>query len=214
MTRLLPCFRYAPLLLVAVSLRASAADTPFMLWIEGEHFVEQRGQDETDYKTAASGGITLGKGWGEEAGDYVRYRIEPPRPIPDAVLYLRFAREWPGEARVDARLDERPLGETLVFPETGGWGHRPEDWRFMAIPLGSLKARPYKLEFIARTHGRNVNFDGFYIAPGHIVPVGVTNPHAVLIEVARLRAATRPADPPSTQPASAPAPRTASAPAN
>lgn len=169
--------------------------------MEGEHFVEQNGQSETDYKRSAVHGSTLGKGWGERPGDSVRYNLEPPRPIPEAVMWIRFAREWGDATPVDAYLDDRPLngGASLIFPNTGGWGHRPEDWRWKRIPLVNLKARPHKLVFISRGAGGNVNFDGFLIAPAWEHPEALDSADVLMRDAERHRvtSASQPADVPA-----------------
>ncbi|RKY05455.1 hypothetical protein DRP77_00880 [Candidatus Poribacteria bacterium] len=139
-------------------------------WHEGEHYVRQSGSTGFDRKAAASGGYCLGAGWGSKGTDYVEYEIEIPTDT-DVHLHIRYAK-GEGEGRYDVLVDGKLVGRspTLTLSPTGGWGDRPEDWKFASVHVGVLRGGKHVVRIQSKQSGNRLNIDGFFVADPDFEP--------------------------------------------
>lgn len=148
---------------------------PSSFWIEGENSLTQVGTKGTDSKAAASGQRCLGYGWGQSSEDRAAYTIHIPSSMPDAGLYLRYAKGGSGSASFDIYVDGKLIGTspTVSLHPTAGWGEEDSHWEYADVPLGSLGQGEHEVEIRSvRTSPDNaVNVDGFLITEG---PLAVT----------------------------------------
>lgn len=151
----------------------SAAPTPFELasteehvWQEGEAFLSRSGSSAADFKVAASNGRCLGMNWGDRRGDFVEYEVDVPSNLPQAFLYLRYAREGRWAAELDVYASGKLIGSrpSMALKPTGGWGYKADEWAYQKLPLGSMEAGKYRIKLASRVDGGGVNIDGFFIA--------------------------------------------------
>lgn len=151
----------------------SAPLTPFVIvsteehiWHEGEAFLSQSGSSAADFKPAASNSQCLGMSWGNRRGDFAEYEVNLPFNLPQAVLYLRYAREgrWPAELDVYASGKRIGSSPSIVLKPTGGWGYKADEWAYQKLPLGSMEAGKYRIKFVSVVDDGGVNIDGFFIA--------------------------------------------------
>ena len=157
----------------------SVAPTPLEIvsteesvWHEGEAFLSQSGSGAADQKAAASGGQCLGMGWGSRRGDVAEYEVSLPSDLPQAVLYLRYAREGRWAAELDVYAGGKRIGSSpsMVLKPTGGWGYQAGEWAYRKLPLGSMEAGRYRIKLVSLIDDGVVNIDGFFIADGSFEP--------------------------------------------
>ena len=159
-------------ILLLCSTQADAAARPF--WIEGEAYYSQSGSQRVDALPFASRGECLGSDWGGRQGDFAVYRYRLDRALPDAVLYLRYARKSDGDSRFKIIHDEKTTADSVSLSPTGGWGHVGQDeWRYKEIPLGRIGPGWHELKFLSLAAKNNTNVDGFFIAGPSFVPANV-----------------------------------------
>lgn len=157
----------------------SVTPTPFKIasseksvWHEGEAFLSQSGSSDADFKIAASNGQCLGMAWGGRRGDVVEYEVGLPFSLPQAVLYLRYAREGRWAAELDVYAGGKLIGTTpsLFLKPTGGWGYKAGEWKYQKLLLGSMEAGRYRIKFVSLIDDGVVNIDGFFIADESFQP--------------------------------------------
>ncbi len=162
--------RFFPFAL-ALAAASPALGAPAPRWAEGEAFYKQRGSRPPDRPPYASRGRCLGCGWGGRRGDYALYRFRIANDLPDAWLYIRYARRPAADAVYEIRLDGRVIRPRAAFPSTGGWGHQGRgEWAYRRVRLGELKPGRHALKFVSLAHKNNTNIDGFFIATGRFSP--------------------------------------------
>lgn len=156
-----------------VTATPSVTPTPFVIvasgeyvWHEGEAFLSQSGSSTADFKLAASNGECLGMGWGSRRGDFVEYEADLPFSLPQAVLYLRYAREGRWAAELDVYVSGKLIGSSpsIVLKPTGGWGYKANEWAYQKLLLGSMEAGKYRIKLVSLVDDGGVNIDGFFIA--------------------------------------------------
>jgi hypothetical protein len=149
---------------------ATAAPAVEACWAEGEHYFEQLGSQGVDPPPFGSGGQCLGSNWGGANGHFVAYRFHLDAPLNDAVVAFRYARQSEPESRFELSLDDRHVAE-VVFPPTGGWGHRADgEWRYVQVPLGNVAAGWHTLRLESLADKNNANLDGFFLATAPFDP--------------------------------------------
>ena len=155
------------LALSCCALAQAQGQGPIALWAEGEAFFRQVGSSPPDRPPYASRGQCLGSGWGGRKGHYVLYRFRLRHEMPQAWLYVRYARKPASDSHFDIRLDKATIHKRIAFASTAGWGHlRHDEWAYREVSLGRLAAGPHTLEFVSLAHENNTNIDGFFIAAG------------------------------------------------
>jgi len=151
----------------------SVTSTPFELasteeyvWHEGEAFLSRSGSGAADFKIAASNGQCLGMNWGDRRGDFVEYEVDLPSDLPQAALYLRYAREGRWAAELDVYASGVLIGSSpsIRLKPTGGWGYKADEWTYQKLSLGSMEAGKYGIKLVSLVDDGGVNIDGFFIA--------------------------------------------------
>lgn len=147
-------------------------------WQEAEYYRAQQGAARPDGKRAAGSFGCLGMGWGWRTDHFAEYEITLAEAIPAAVMHLRYARGGTGRIKLDLLIDGRHIGNTptLELSRTPGWGDKPQDWRFVSLPLGALEKGQHLIRLAPAAGGSNLNIDGFYIAPADCPPAGLHDP--------------------------------------
>jgi len=142
------------------------ASTGEYVWQEGEAFLSQSGSNAADFKIAASNDQCLGMGWGSRRGDVVEYEVGLPFSLPQAVLYLRYAREGRWAAELDVYASGKLIGSSpsMVLKPTGGWGYTAGEWKYQKLLLGSMEAGQYRIKLVSLIDDGVVNIDGFFVA--------------------------------------------------
>jgi hypothetical protein len=157
----------------------SVTPTPFeivstgeYIWQEGEAFLSQSGSDAVDFKIAASNGQCLGMNWGSRRGDFAEYEVDLPFNLPQAALYLRYAREGRWAAELDIYAGGKLIGTSpgVLLKPTGGWGYTAGEWKYQKLFLGSMEAGKYTMKFVSQLDDGGVNIDGFFIADESFQP--------------------------------------------
>jgi len=115
----------------------------------------------------ASCAEALGLAWGQYADQFAEYRFALARPIPDARLCLRYALGLQEPSRLRLTLDGLPLGEPVLAP-TGGWGHRPSEWRMTTLKTNSFPAGRHTLRMVPAADHQVVCIDLFYLSEGEL----------------------------------------------
>ena len=152
-----------PAILLLCLTQAETTAQPF--WIEGEAYYSQSGSQRVDVPPFASRGECLGADWSGRQGDFAVYRYRLDRVLPDAVLYLRYARKADGDSYFKIIHDENTTADRVSLSPTGGWGHLGQnEWRYKSIPLGPVETGWHELEFLSLAAKNNANVDGFFIA--------------------------------------------------
>lgn len=146
--------------------------TNYRLWHEAEAFTAIRGFGGEDRKESASGGLTLGMGFGGSVDHWVEYRLATPSLRRPAVL-VRVARHVsPGDGKEGlwrVLLDGKDVG-TIAPPQTGGWGEMDEHYHWLRVRLPAMPAGVHALRFQSMRAANNTNFDGFYLTEGSFDP--------------------------------------------
>jgi hypothetical protein len=135
-------------------------------WFEAEAHVAYTGASAPRYQmVTASGGACVADGWGGKKGHSLAYDVELTEAPEPLFVTLRYARETAGKASVSILCDDAPQGAVpLELPSTGGWGFKPESWRYASVRLPPLGKGKHRLAFCSTVDGGNVNMDGFYLS--------------------------------------------------
>ncbi len=151
----------------------SVTPTPFKIlsteeyvWQEGEAFISRSGSSTIDSKVVASNGQCLGMGWGSRRGNFAEYEVDLPFSLPQAVLYLCYAREGRWAAELDVYASGKLIGSSpsVLLKPTGGWGYKADEWAYQKLLLGSMEAGKYTMKFVSLVDDGGGNIDGFFIA--------------------------------------------------
>ena len=157
--------RPVALMLALMAAAVAAVAQPRALRWEGEHWYDQAGSRGPDLPPFGSGGACLGSGFGGRRGHYAIYRVRVEAPLPEAMLYIRYARQPQPGAEWELLLDREPTRQ-LTLESTGGWGHiRDAEWRLVAVPLGELQTGWREFELRSARAQSNTNFDCFVLGP-------------------------------------------------
>jgi predicted esterase len=163
-------------LLMSLAGAAFAAEPPAsqaVFWHEAEIGVQAPDSigPPTAQRDAASGGAYLmGGATLSKKGNAVSYELELPQAIDGAQIIFRYARlHWrrtmtPAHIGVEVAGGGESLKGEAEFPDTGGWGYKPSEWRLAAAKLGSLKAGKCTIKLTGLGDDNDVVTDGFFIA--------------------------------------------------
>ena len=142
-----------------------APETQVAFWTEGEAPVRQKGSEGPDTKAAASAGEVLGSNFGGDENNFAEWRLEVKDPIEDAVLSIRYARAFDGDAEFKITAPSIEFVERYGFQSTGGWGDAAEDFEVGALHLGKVEAGQHAVRAVAVANECNVNIDALCIHP-------------------------------------------------
>ena len=166
----------AAILTAIVSCPGAVDASPNALWIEGEAYYAQVGSVGPDRPPFGSRSECLGSHWAGRKGDSVLYRVWLEQPLESATLHLRYARLPQSDSHFDLFCDAKPVARRLALKSTAGWGHlRDDEWRYEAVPLGTLKPGWHEVKLVSLAHENNTNLDGFFLAPPDFQPPATRN---------------------------------------
>jgi pimeloyl-ACP methyl ester carboxylesterase len=152
---------------------AEPPESQTVFWHEAEIGVQAPDSigPPTARRDAASGGAYLmGGATLSKKGNTVSYELELPQAIGEAQIIFRYARlHWrktmtPAHIGVEVAGGGETLKGEAEFPDTGGWGYKPSEWRLAAARLGSLKAGKCRIKLTGLGDDNDVVMDGFFIA--------------------------------------------------
>lgn len=140
------------------------------------------GENVPDRKLTAFGGACLGNGWGRLRGNWAEYTVNGTDG--PATLHLRYARhpisgrtEWSPRFQLKVSVNGAATTESaktgiIEMPYTGDW----ELWRWVEVPLGSIKADMQTLRLESLTENAPINIDALILAPTGQTPPEVARP--------------------------------------
>lgn len=143
-----------------------------LLWHEGENFATatQESEKQSDARPSASSGRLLYGGTLDDQGRVVTWKITLKEDVPEARIIFRYARLHWRDSMVPAAMEVRLTGAAeaktkLEFPNTGGWGNKPNDWGLAEAKLGTLAKGDYTVTLTSLADNNSISVDGFFVAP-------------------------------------------------
>ena len=137
-----------PLIFIVTLALAAVRSQAETVSIQASTPAHEMGRQRLDDKAGSLYGSVLGGDWGGRAGDWAEYDFTTTAPMPFATVTIRYARQFPGSAKIRLTIDGKDAG-LYALPSTGGWGEDSSTFNTVSRSVTGLTAAKHVLRVVA-----------------------------------------------------------------